>query len=328
MPVSKNAFKRYSLLDNAIRRKKYPTLENLLDLLEDEGYPVSVSTVEKDLETLRSKFSMPIVYDRLEKGYYYTDKNAYFDIPITNNDVETIWLALDKLSLFRHTEAFSNVRDSLERIMMRLEIDLNKRDKFTEKIIFYEPLPAFAGSEWLSVLYDAICECHSVSFTFNAYANVTIHLIEPYILKEYSDRWYVIGRENNVPVVFGLDRISELDVKKELFVRDKNFYDDMRSNIEHSIGMFNFEKRNHPVQIGYDITLADEIKAKKFHDSQHTSSEDSEEIVISMNVKMDEELLKKAVLPYGYKAKIYGPGFAVSMVKRTLMKALDNYKKD
>ena len=102
MPVSKNPYKRFSLIDNAIRRRDYPSLEKIQDLLREEGYPVSVSTLEKDLETMRSKFSMPIVYDRYQKGYAYSDENAYFDIPVTGEDVETIWMALDKLNMFRN----------------------------------------------------------------------------------------------------------------------------------------------------------------------------------------------------------------------------------
>ena len=328
MPVSKNPYKRFSLIDNALRRKEYPSLEKIRSLLVDEGYPVSVSTLEKDLETMRSKFSMPIIYDRHQRGYAYSDENAYFDIPVTGEDVETIWMALDKLNMFRNASAFINVRESLERIMSRLEIDLDRRNVFTDKVIFYEPLPGFTGSEWLADIYDAICACHPVFFSFNAYQNISSHCIEPYILKEYSGRWYVIGRENGLPVIYGLDRIKDLEVRDTLFARDKNFYDGIRSGIELSLGMFNFSSRHHPVQIGYDISLADEIRSKKFHESQKILSEDAQEIVIGMHVMMDDELLKKAVLPYGDKARIYSPGFAVNMIRRTLIKALNNYEDD
>ena len=327
MPVSKNPYKRFSLIDNALRRKTYPTLEHLGAVLKDAGYPVSNSTIEKDLETMRSKFSMPIVYDRYKRGYAYSDENAYFDVPITEEDAETIWMALDKLNLFRNASAFVNVRNSLERIMSRLEIDLNKRNIFTDKIIFYEPLPDFAGSEWLSEIYDAISRCNRIFFIFNARGEETKHILEPYILKEYSGRWYVIGKENGKPALYGLDRIIKLTVYDVLFARDKNFYEEIRNGIEQSLGMFNFESRYHLVQIGYDISLAEEIKSQKFHETQRVLSEDAHEIVIGMLVVMDEAFLKKAVLPYGSRVRVYSPGFAVSLVKRTLLKALDNYKR-
>lgn len=327
MPVSKNPYKRFSLIDNALRKKTYPTLEKLGDVLEEAGYPVSSSTIEKDLETMRSKFSMPIVYDRYKRGYAYSDENTHFDIPITEEDAETIWMALDKLNLFRNASAFVNVRNSLERIMSRLEIDLNKRNIFTDKIIFYEPLPEFAGSEWLSQIYDAICRCNRIFFHFNAYGEETKHILEPYILKEYSGRWYVIGKENGNTALYGLDRITQLSVSGPLFARDKNFYDEIRYGVELSLGMFNFEARHHPVQIGYDISLVEEIRSKKFHESQRVLSEDEHEIVIGMHVIIDEDFIRKAVLPYGSKARVYSPGFAVSLVRRTLLKALDNYKR-
>ena len=47
MAVSKNAYKRYLIIDNALRRKDLPSMEKLLTRLESEGYPVSRSQVEK-----------------------------------------------------------------------------------------------------------------------------------------------------------------------------------------------------------------------------------------------------------------------------------------
>lgn len=328
MPVSKNPYKRFSLIDNALRKRDYPSLEKIQDLLKEEGYPVSISTLEKDLETMRSKFSMPIIYDRYQRGYAYSDENAYFDIPVTGEDVETIWMALDKLNMFRNASAFRNVRSSLERVMSRLEIDLDRRDVFADKVIFYEPLPDFAGSEWLAAIYDAICGCHHIYFEFHSYQSVTSHCLEPYVLKEYSGRWYVIGRENGSPALYGLDRIRGLEAGTSIYARDKEFYDRIRYGIELSMGMFNFQARHHMVHIGYDITLADEIRSKKFTEYQKIVSEDAQEIVIAMDVVMDEAFLQKAVLPYGDKARVYGPDFAVSMVRRVLIKALNNYAEE
>ena len=41
----------------------------------------------------------------------------------------------------------------------------------------------------------------------------------PYLLKEYQNRWYLIGTTGGADdfKTFGIDRISELDVKKETF---------------------------------------------------------------------------------------------------------------
>ena len=92
--------------------------------------------------------------------------------------------------------------------------------------------------------------------------------------------------------------------------------------------MFNFKGRRHTVHIGYDISLAEEIRAARFTENQRIISEDAQEIVIGMEVVMDEAFLSKAVLPYGDKARIYGPSFAVSMVRRMLIRTLNNYAEE
>ena len=96
MPVSKNAYKRYLIIHNILKRPPYlATKKRILGILEDEGYGISPSMFEKDLETLRVTFDLPIEYSRQMRGYYYTESNASFDLPMDDEVVKTIYGALN-----------------------------------------------------------------------------------------------------------------------------------------------------------------------------------------------------------------------------------------
>ena len=326
MPVSKNAYKRYLILNNTLRQKNYPSMQKLLNILGEEGYAVSKSTVEKDLETMRSKFGRSIEYDRAVNGYYCTREDVNFDLPLSSDDVETIRMAIGKLSIFRNTTAFKNVKKSLERIMSRLEIELSDKSSGAGDIIYYEPIPDFAGKEWISIIYDAIYDRKKISFSFHDLNNQTDHILEPYLLKEYMGRWYVAGRENKNAELYGLDRVRDLCVTGQSFMHEEEFADTMKYAIENSVGILNFKKRKHPVIIHYDASLADEIKNRIIHQSQHILAEDAREIAVWFDVNVNEEFLKHAVLPYGDKAKIAGPPFVIDKVLRIYRGALDQYK--
>jgi len=326
MPVNKNAFRRFQIIDEMLKRKRYPSRMDILDRLDQEGYTVSGATFENDLATLRLEFDLPIAYSHAEKGYYYTDPDVAFDLPIGNEEIETIWMAIDTLRQFRHSEAFKNVNKSLERIMTRLKIDLVKKQESADKIIYYEPEPDFAGSEWLSVIYDAIREERRISFTFNAFGEKTDHLMEPYALKEFVGRWYVIGVDKLVIAIYGLDRIEGLSSVNSYFQKNKKTAARIHGEINMSMGILDFKARKHIAEIAYDASLAEEIKLNPFLSNMQIRKEDSKEIIIYLWAKIDADFVRRAILPYGDKVRVLGPPFYVDLVIRTLTKMLDLHK--
>jgi predicted DNA-binding transcriptional regulator YafY len=314
MPVNKNAYRRYQLIDAILLKGGYPSLEKILFYLKYKGCSVSAGTLENDLKAMRSHFKCSIEYSRSNMGYFYSDPEASFDIPVSDEDVETIWMAIDKLKEFRYSKAFQNVNKMLERLRSRLEIDLDENRKNADRIIFYEPEPDFAGSEWLSVIYDAIRECKRVSFMFHYFAEKKEHLIDPYALKEYAGRWYVIGQENSEQVYYGLDRINGLVTLESFFLKDEKVAEIIRKDILYNYGKMNFVDHKHRVKIRYDASLAEEIKRNLISDHNRIIEKDSTDIVITVKDIVDEDFVRKYVLPYGDKATVIGPNFAIDLV--------------
>jgi len=326
MPVSKNAFRRFQLIDEVLQNGRYASRQRIMDYLEENGYFVSVSTFEKDLETLRSKFSLPIAYDRSREGYYYTDPDASFDIPLSGQDVETIRLALGKLEQFRFSRSFKNVSNSIERISNRLKIDLVSKPKDSEKILFYEPEPFVAGSEWLSVIYDAIKEHRSISFVFAVFRNKTSHSIDPYMLKEFAGRWYVIGLENGKNIYYGLDRIKELSVTSKHYVFDEEAAAVLKKDLVQNSGILDFNIHSHDIYILYDASVANEIRLNPALKRMKVRSEDDKEIFISCRTLITEDFIRQAVFLYGDKAVVIGPPFALDLVLYSLTKMVNLHK--
>jgi len=326
MPVNKNAFRRYQLIDEKIRNKKFPSLLKIQEFLHDNDCGISISQLENDLRAMREQFKCSIKYDKDWKGYFYAEPEIFFDIPIGNEDLETIWTAMDTLRQFRHSDAFKNVGKSLDRIMSRLKIEIDEKQEHATKVIYYELEPFFAGSEWLSVIYDAIREEKFISFSFNQFGNKADHILKPYFLKEFAGRWYVIGLEEGEIVTFGLDRIEELVKSEHYFQRNQEKALQIKLNIELNLGILDFRVRHHDVHIRFDASLADEIKSNPFLANQKIIHEDSKDIIVSLDVVINEGFVRKVVFPYGEKATVCNPPFAVDLVVRTLSRMLDLHK--
>jgi hypothetical protein len=74
MPLTRSAFQRYRLIDEAISRYPYQySKKRLFDLCREKCGIRSISSLEKDIQTLREDHQAPIAYCKKRNGYYYQD---------------------------------------------------------------------------------------------------------------------------------------------------------------------------------------------------------------------------------------------------------------
>lgn len=82
MPNTKNALRRYLLIDRTINKNghasKYLLRTCLEFTLEGDRIELSDSTVEKDLKAMREIYGAPIKYSKTDYGYYYSDPEYKF----------------------------------------------------------------------------------------------------------------------------------------------------------------------------------------------------------------------------------------------------------
>jgi predicted DNA-binding transcriptional regulator YafY len=246
MPKNKNAYLRYLVIHSEVKRNKnikgYPTKEHILDVLMEQGFDVSASTLEMDLNFLREERGAPLYYDRYQKCYRYTE-DWEFDIPLSAEDVRIMHMLIHKLEIFADAPEFKTVKESIDRLSDIFNLVQKHPDDKIDKFILFEYAKGFAGKDFLSPIYDAIFEKKEISFRHRRFESdyPTQRHLQPYILKEHRNRWYVIGKENEESRIFGLDRISNLVVSKERhFIQDPDFYDEIFNVLRDAVGVMAF----------------------------------------------------------------------------------------
>jgi hypothetical protein len=119
MPKNKNAYLRYLIIHSQLKRNKYkqgyPKKEDLLWVLNDQGYDVSGTTLEKDLNFLKNESGAPLEYNRYQKCYRYIE-DWEFDIPLSPEDVRILHMLIHKLEIFGDAQEFKMVKDSIDRL--------------------------------------------------------------------------------------------------------------------------------------------------------------------------------------------------------------------
>ena len=339
MPANKYALLRYRIIDRMIssKYKPFPTKEDLRQACEDElygseGSHVSESTIEKDIYAMRNESNLgyyaPIAFSKADKGYYYEDADYSIDqMPLNEDDLEAIELAANTLNQFRGIDMFRNSEDAISKILDRFALNPNNRENDLSKYVQFETAPSYQGGEHLSHLLRAIRDKKIVKFKYAKYSGgkereYTLH---PYLLKEYSGRWYLIGLnpEKNSVVVFGLDRMVGSPEYTDLdFEVNQDF--DPSLYFEHSIGITALNQMPELIHLKFSPLTGKYIQSQPLHISQEIIRDDEVCLEVRLKLSVTKELIMK-ILSYGSDVQVIHPKSLSEQISRHLKNALSNY---
>jgi predicted DNA-binding transcriptional regulator YafY len=252
MPANKYALLRYRIIDRCLSNsaRPYPTKEDLREACEDALYGdgggdrISLSTIEKDLYAMRFEaelgFHAPIAFCRLNRGYHYTDPDyTIAELHLNDDELDAIRFAARTLVQFRDVPIFSQFGAAISKIADRLSIAPNLDTAGLEDLVAFESAPAPHGPEWLAPLLEAIRERRTVELAYRKFdgSPAATHVLDPHLLKEYRNRWYVVGWEaaRRDFRTFGLDRIASVVPTGAGFTRRPDF--DGRTYFASSFGI-------------------------------------------------------------------------------------------
>lgn len=111
-----------------------------------------------------------------------------------------------------------------------------------QKRILLEEIPS--GYKYLQPILEAMKYNHCISFAYQKYNDAevkTFPVAEPYCVKLYKQRWYLLTRINQQFLTFSLDRIISLEVSAESFQLDNNF--DAEAHFHDYYGVFRDEMK-------------------------------------------------------------------------------------
>ena len=221
MPSNKNAVIRYMYLDQMLsdRYNKY-TCEDLLlkvnERLKFAGYPTiggdqsdyehyirsGKRVIQLDLQALQeSPFNMEI--DSSEKLYgspvyrYADQTQSLFSKPLSDDEKRLLQEVLNTLGQFAGLDSFEWLHDLQEKLNDKRAFGRGEYDKEMQeprKIISFSSNDYLEGKDYLGTLFALISNKKVVDVEYEPFGEAprTIRLY-PYLLKQYNDRWYLIG---------------------------------------------------------------------------------------------------------------------------------------
>lgn len=297
---------RYSIIINKLSSHKYCTYQELENHLERElnflqtlddtlNVGFSKRTFERDKKEIRNIFQINIEYSASRKGYYIDE---------TEGQRNNIMQSMEYFEVFNSLQLARGISPHLV-----LE---NRKPQ---------------GTENLPKLIHAIKKNTQVRFHYQKFSEEqkSDTLIEPYALKEFKYRWYLIGKDykDNAIKRFALDRLFNLEITKKTFDFPANY--DIEESYRHCFGIINPENEEpQEIILAFSPFQGKYIKTLPLHESQQLIIDNEQELRIQLYLRITHDFVME-ILSHSSNVKVLAPESLVNRVKNELQSSLNLY---
>ena len=294
---------RYLLILKKLKAKPYSTyvelqeyIENQFEYLQMQNEGSSKRTLQRDFNDIRNTFGIDIEYSKSLKGYF-----------ISQDETEN-------MNFQRMIEAFDMYNS------------LNISKDLTPFVHLEKRRPQ--GTEHLFGLIHAIKNKLQIIFDYQKFweENSSPRLCEPYALKEFKSRWYLIARDVNDGLVktFGLERLSNIDITKGAFEFPETF--NIGDNFRYCFGVINLSGQvPEEIILSFDPIQGKYIKSLPLHETQVIIVDNEDELQVKLTLFVTLDFIME-ILSHGDYVKVIAPQSLVDRIKVELNNALIQYK--
>lgn len=297
---------RYLLILKKLKVKPYSTydelqayIENQFDYLQmqDDNLQIGFSkrTLQRDIKEIRNVFGIDIEYSKSQKGYF-----------ISQNENEN-------MNFQRMMEAFDMFNS------------LNLAQDLTPFIHLEKRRPQ--GTDNLYGLLHAIKNRLQIKFTYQKFweEELSQRLVEPYALKEFKNRWYIMAKEskdNNIKS-FALDRLTNLEITNQTYQYPDNY--SIEQSYRYCFGIISpNDEEPQDIILSFDPFQGKYIKTLPLHDTQQVLVDNDVEMKIKLKLCLTHDLVME-LLSFGDNMKVIEPKSLADQIKHAHEKAYRQY---
>ncbi|WP_179338941.1 helix-turn-helix transcriptional regulator [Winogradskyella ludwigii] len=269
---------------------------------QKEGLDFSTSTLNRDFSFL-VKIGFKI----------YNDKTKGYKLDL--DDIEEFTLLTN---LFKRI-AFSNVLNKV--------ISLDNK---THKYLALDDTSLVKNFQYFDIILKAIDKRKEISFQHTSFYHTEreiskSHMIKPHLLKEYENRWYIVGETSAGFRVFGLDRIENLKVLTNKSFKNKT--KEASEKLYSTVGLNFSDYEPRTIVLRFHNSQKPYLESLKLH---HSQKEDLENVLdgfytINLFVSYNFEL-RQQILKYGSFVEVLQPKFVREEIKNEIHKAFKTYQ--
>jgi predicted DNA-binding transcriptional regulator YafY len=306
-------------IHQALQPASYPTVQDLAIDLE-----VSSKSIHRDLEFMRDRLNLPVAFDRARRGYYYTEEvTAFPTVQISEGELFALLVAEKALQQYRGTSfekpLLSAIRKMEQSLPDTISLDLAEVEKTISFRTRAEPILELKVFELLA---KATAARQQLELTYRkpGHEQSERRIVDPYHLANINGEWFLFAYDHLRADIrtFVPARIKAARLTGKSFARSQKFSLDQR--LRNSFGVQSGQGQ-FGVVIRFAPEVADYVREKKWHESQHVRELPGGGVELSMTLSGLAEV-ERWVLSWGGKAVVVRPPELAKAVRQAAERIL------
>lgn len=282
-----------------LKKSPFESMENLIKYIStNRENKISERTFHRIKATLRNDYGIIVKHSKANDGFYLDEEQSL--------NVDSF---LSHMEIIATAEQISNNLNANNNLLSFIEFE-NKAA--------IETIPNF------KTILEAIQQQIPINFKHYSFYHLKEeeYTLKPYFLKQYQNRWYVIGETEKGYRTFGIDRIENITIGTKKF---KAKTEEAKDKFSHVIGLNYMDHKMEKIQLSFHISQKPYIVSLPLHHSQKEINSDNEttfdiELRIHPNFEFRQQILK-----YGSLVKVVEPKWLSEEIKEELKMAFESY---
>jgi predicted DNA-binding transcriptional regulator YafY len=291
-------------IHNRIQAGKYPNATTLSRELE-----VSVRSITRDLEFMRDRMSLPIVYDDVKHGFYYHGEVAAFPtVTISEGELFALAVAEKALQQYRGTSFEAPLMSALKKMSDSLpdSISLNLND-WNDSISFRTSAEVILNLDIFDKLAQATSRKEQLELEYRkpGEKKPEKRVVNPYHLANVNGEWFLFAYDlmRRAIRTFVPARIFSVKQTGVKFEKDPKF--SIRDELGNSFGVHSGTGK-YKVVLRFSAKVADYIREKRWHATQQLRELKDGGVELQMTLSALVEV-ERWILAWGGDAQVIGP---------------------
>jgi proteasome accessory factor B len=323
----------------ARKRPPFERMKRIFALIQDGKFPncasigreldVATKTVQRDITFMRDRWELPIAYDELKHGFYFSAPVDRFPgVPVTEKELFALCVANKAIEQYQGTPLQQPLELAFQKFLGRLDDDERFTMQNLDEVLSFRPFgPEDADLKAFEQATTAIRERRGLQFVYRKPGAklAAVRRVHPYHLMQFNYRWYLLAHDPQACGIrsFVLGRMRDAQLTEETFTVPPDF--DPKKFFDRSLGVMT-GAGDYAVVIEMDAWLTDILRGRRWHPSQVWTELPGNGSHLALRLSCLEEV-EQWVLSWGGHATAIQPTALRERISNTLETLLPRYSR-
>ena len=311
---SRPPLERMMQIHSQLKNRRFPNCRKIAERLE-----VSAKTIQRDIDFMRYRLGLPIEYDSVRFGFYYSEPVTSFpNIEVSEGEITALFVAQKALAQYKGTPfekplhtAFRKITDGLTD---RVSFPWSEMD---DVISFRSAGTSPADLETFELVSKAVLKSVEIQFKYHKLygREFESRTIQPYHLACLENQWYLFGHDLDRGQLrtFALPRMRDVRLTNTGFHRPADF--SISKLLRGSFGAL-AGKKKYRIKLQFEPFAARLVAERSWHESQEIHSKSDGSIVMELSLAGLEEI-ERWILSWGGHVRVLAPAELIKSVQDT-----------